>query len=125
MPFFPDPNAPVFAVAFYRQSFPLIVQAVSVVIPALWGIQKGADLASFRPTLRILLWTAALVSLIVMLTQNQDLWLFLRVPIRPVFTQRWLWLQLVQMIVYWPMLYLVAIIGRFFRTKTLLGRIFR
>jgi hypothetical protein len=121
MPFFPDPNAPVFAVAFYRQSFPLIVQAVSVVIPALWGIRKGAGLASFRPTLRILLWTAALVSLIVMLTQNQDLWVFLRVPIRPEFWgRRWL-----QMTVYWPMLYLVAIIGRFFRSKTLIGGIFR
>ena len=118
MPSFPDPNAPVFAVAFYRQAFPLIVQAVSVVIPALWGIRKGAGLASFRPALRILLGTAAIVSLTVMVAQNQDLWILLRVPMRPVFTQRWLWLQLVQMIVYWPMSYLVAMaIGRLRRTK--------
>ena len=124
MPSFPDPNAPVFAVAFYRQSFPLIVQATSVLIPALWGIREGAGLASFRPALRILLGGAALISLTVMVAQNQDLWILLRVPMRPAFTQRGLWLQLAQMIAYWPMAYLVAMaIGRLRKTKTAQGGI--
>jgi hypothetical protein len=119
MPSLPDPNAPVFAVAFYRQSFPLIVQAVSVVIPALWGIRKGAGLESFPAWLRILIWTVAVLSLMVIFVQNRDLWIFMGVPMRPQFLPRWL-LLLLQWTVYWPMFYLVAIIGQFLRTKLLL-----
>lgn len=108
MPSFPDPNAPVFALAFYREAFPLIVQAISVVLPALWGMRRGAGLAAFRPALRVVLWTAALASLIVMLVQNQDLWIFLRVPVRPVLPESWPW-QIGRMVVYWLVAYLVAI----------------
>ncbi len=124
MPFFPDPNAPVFDVAFYRQAFPLIVQGAFVVIPALWGIPRGAGLADFSRPIRILLWTAAMVSLTVMLAQDQDLWIFLRVPMRPVFTQRWM--QLLQITVYWPTLYLGALaIGRFRKTTAVEGEYIR
>jgi hypothetical protein len=118
-PSFPDGNAPVFAVAFYRESFPLIVQAVSVVIPALWGIRKGAVLESSPAWLRILMWTVAVVSLMFIFIQSQDLWIFMRAPMRP-FLPRWLPI-LLQLTVYWPMFYLVAVIGQFFRTKPLLG----
>jgi hypothetical protein len=116
MPSLPDPNAPVFAVAFYRQSFPLIVQAVSVVIPALWGIRKGAVLESSPAWLRKLMWTVAVVSLLIIFIQNQDLWIFTGVPMRPHFLPGWLSL-LLQLTVYWPMFYLAAVIGQFFRTK--------
>ena len=108
MPSFPDPNAPVFALAFYRQAFPVIVQAISVVFPAFWGIRKGAGLANFRPLFRAGLWTAAIASLTVILVQNQGLWILLRVPVRLRFPQSWSW-QLEHMVVFWPAAYFVAI----------------
>jgi len=55
-------NAPVFALAFYRQVLPVIVQTILVVIPALWGIRKSAGMTNFRPALRGLIWIAALAS---------------------------------------------------------------
>jgi hypothetical protein len=108
MPSFPDPNAPVFALAFYRQAFPVIVQAISVVIPAVWGMRSGAVMAKFPSLLRVVLWTAAVASLTVMLVQNPDLWILLRVPVRLGFLQSWQW-QIGQMTVYWPVAYFVGI----------------
>jgi hypothetical protein len=36
-----DNNAAVFALTFYRVMFPLIVQAVLVLLPSLWGMRQG------------------------------------------------------------------------------------
>ena len=82
MPAFPDPNAPVFALTFYRQVFPVIVQAISVVLPALLGIRRGAGMTNFRPVLRTVLWVAITTSLFGMLVQNPELWVLLRLPMR-------------------------------------------
>ena len=121
MPSVGVPNAPVFALAFYRQVFPVIVQTIFVVIPALWGIRKGTGMTNFRPALRGLIWIAALASLIVLLVQNPDFWIFLRV--RPTFPQRWP-VQLLQATVYWPIAYLVIVqIARLHRTRSESGGI--
>ena len=122
MPSFPDPNAPVFALVFYRQVLPIIVQAISVVMPAVWGIREGAGVTSFRRMLRMGLWTAAIASLMTMVAQNPDIWIFLRVPMRQGFPQSWPG-KLREMVVYWPVVFLVAItIGRLPETKATLNR---
>jgi hypothetical protein len=83
LPPLPDPNAPVFALAFYREMFPLVIQAVLVVGPSLWGMRQGAGMARLRPLLRKILWTAAIATLAAMVIQNPELWVFLRVYGRP------------------------------------------
>jgi hypothetical protein len=37
-----ESNALVFALAFYQRVFPWIVQAILVLLPALWGVRQGA-----------------------------------------------------------------------------------
>jgi len=106
LPSLPDLNAPVFAVTFYRVTFPLIVQIVLVVGPSLSGMNQGAEVATFRPWLRTILWTAVVATLAGMVVQNPDLWLLLTLY-RRVSVNIWL-LQILKIIVYWPLGYLAA-----------------
>ena len=59
-------NAAVFALTFYRVVFPLIVRAVLVIVPALWGMRQGLRTTTFPPLLRIILCTAAVATLVLM-----------------------------------------------------------
>jgi hypothetical protein len=59
-------NAPVFSLMFYREAFPLIVQALLVVGPSLWGMRRGAGMGTSRPLLRKTLWIAAIATLAAM-----------------------------------------------------------
>ncbi len=111
-PSLPDPNDPVFALRFYREMFPLIVQAVLVVGPSLWGMRQGVEVARLRPLLRTILWTAAIATLATLVIQNPDLWLFMNTHRRPGIWDGWQ-IRLLQLVVYWPVGYLVAsAIGR-------------
>jgi hypothetical protein len=110
LPSLPDSNAPVFELTFYRLIFPLIVQAILVVAPALWGLRQGAVVVRVGPLFRALLGAVAVATLAAMLIQIPELGFFLKTYRRP-----WIW-QLearLQVVVYWPVLYLVATeIGR-------------
>ncbi len=101
-----DPNAPVFALTFYRVMFPLIVQALLVGVPSALGMRQGMETARFRPLLRAALWTAAAGTLATMVVQNL-IWLspglYLRTAI-----WRASQMRLVQVVVFWPVGYLVA-----------------
>ena len=117
VPALPNPNAPVFALAFYREMFPLMVQAVLVVGPSLWGMRQGAGMARLRPLLRKILWAAAIATLAAMLIRNPELGLFLRIYGRPGIWDGW-HIGFLQLVVYWPLGYLVAsAIGRRWRRK--------
>jgi len=74
----PHQRDPVNALTFYRVMFPLIVQAVLVLLPALWGMREGARAANLRLWLRTVLWTAAIASLVAVVIQNPDLWMFMK-----------------------------------------------
>ena len=111
-PSLPDPNAPVFALAFYREMFPLIVQLVLVVGPSLCGMRQGSGIARLRPLLRKILWIAAIATVAAMVFQNPELGLFLRIYGRPGIWDGW-HIGFLQLVVYWPLGYLVAsAIGR-------------
>jgi hypothetical protein len=100
-------NAPVFSLMFYQETFPLIVQALVVVGPSLWGMRRGARMSANRPLLRKMLWIAAIATLAAMLIQNPELWMFLKIFSRPGIWNGWqIWL--LQPVVYWPVGYLVA-----------------
>ena len=55
-------NAAAFAVGFYRVVLPLILGMVLILIPALWGIYKGAQLVTLS-VLQTMFWAAALAGL--------------------------------------------------------------
>jgi hypothetical protein len=112
LPSIPYPNDPVSALTFYRVMFPLIVQAALVVGPSLWGMRQGEGIARLQPLLRSILYIASIATLAAMVIQNPDLWVFLRVFRRPGIWDGWQ-IRLLQLVVYWPVGYLVAsAIGR-------------
>jgi hypothetical protein len=109
-PIFAHPHYdPVNALIFYRVMFPLIVQAVVVLLPALWGMREGARAVRLRLLLRAILWTAAFTALVAVVIQNPDLWMFLKlyrlVGISPHGWQR----DLLQVFAYWPLVFMLAI----------------
>ena len=69
-----DPNRAVFAVWFYRVSFPLIVQAVLVFLPFVWGMRQGLRLCKFPSLFRAILWATAFATLASLVTQDLVWW---------------------------------------------------
>jgi hypothetical protein len=106
-PFRYGANGPVFSLMFYWETFPLIVLALLVVGPSLWGMRQGEGMERLRPLLRRILWIAAIATLPAMVIQNPELSVFLKV-----FRRREIWgawqTWLLQLVVYWPVGYLVA-----------------
>lgn len=70
----PDPNAAVYAVAFYRIVFPLLVQSVLVLLPLLLGIRQGLGTFALPPSLRTILWISVAASMVSLVTQNSVWW---------------------------------------------------
>ena len=103
----PDEQDPVFGLMFYRVMFPLIVQAVLVAAPSLWGIRQGAEARGFPRSRRIVLWTVAIGALTVMLIREPGLVFILNVHWLYRFWQSW-HMRLLQPVVYWPVGYFVA-----------------
>jgi hypothetical protein len=118
-PLSPDESDPISALVFYRQMFPLIVQAVLVAVPSLRGMRQGAGGRMFPPLLRGILWTAAVVSLTLLVTRGPGFGFFLIASSWPPrFWQVWQirWLHLVA---YWPLAYLAAsLIWRRWQART-------
>src|SRR5579863_3209368 len=100
-------NDLVFALAFYRVLFPLIVQAALVAAPSLWGMCQGAGARRTPAPLRIVLWSAAIGALTLLVVQEPGFVFFLKAYWLQGIWQSWQirWLQLV---VYWPVGYLAA-----------------
>jgi hypothetical protein len=100
---------PVNALIFYRVMFPLIVQAVLVLLPALWGMREGARVVRLRLWLRAFLRMAAIAALAAVVVQNPDLWMFLRLY-RGLGTSWHGWQGgLLQLFAYWPLVFMLAI----------------
>ena len=104
----PHQRDPVNALTFYRVMFPLIVQAVLVLLPALWGMREGARAVRLRLLLRTILWMAAIVSLVAVVIQSPDLWMFLKLYGRAgTWWQGWQG-RLLQLFAYWPLVFMLA-----------------
>jgi hypothetical protein len=69
-----DPNAAVFALAFYRVVFPFLLQCLLVLLPALAGIRRGARTGAFPLPFRWLLLTLAFASMTSLITQDSLWW---------------------------------------------------
>jgi hypothetical protein len=68
------PNHVVFALGFYRVLFPVILQAVLVFLPFLWGIRRSLRLDKLPLAFNAILWTAAFATLATLVTQNLIWW---------------------------------------------------
>ena len=69
-----DPNREVFALGFYRVMFPLIVQAVLVLLPAVWGMRQSLRLRMLPLPCRAILWTSAIATPATLATQDLVWW---------------------------------------------------
>ncbi len=69
-----SPNAAVFAVAFYREVFPLIVHTVLVLLPSLWGMRQGLRLARLPLPLQAMLWASLALAITTLAMQNSVWW---------------------------------------------------
>ena len=69
-----SPNAAVFAGAFYRQVFPLIVHTVLVLLPSVWGMRQGLRLAALSLPLQTMLWASSALAMTTLATQNSAWW---------------------------------------------------
>ena len=113
MPHFPMGTLqdPVFALRFYRVFFPLLVQAVLVLLPALSGMRAGARRVGVRPVVRVVLGTAAITTVVAMVIESPDLWMLLNIhQWRGTWWRGWQG-QGLRSIVYWPLVYLLATTG--------------
>jgi hypothetical protein len=119
----PDTNAPVTANVFYRVFFPWIVLAILVILPALSGIRQESRPVLKRGNMRVVLVTAATISLLILLIQAPGSGLLFGAAIR-----EWLWrnrnaMQVLQLLSCWPIFYLIATrFGRYRRSKAALAR---
>ncbi|MGH9495285.1 MAG: hypothetical protein ACRD3B_09830 [Candidatus Sulfotelmatobacter sp.] len=114
VPHLTDSNAVVFAIAFYRDMLPLIVQAILVAIPALWGLRQGLDTAKLGPVLRAILWTAAITTLAGVAISEPGFWIFLGPYVSKIYANAWLRNSLLyaHFVAYWPLVYLAALAVR-------------
>jgi hypothetical protein len=106
-PLSPDEHDPVFALTFYRVLLPLIVQVALVAVPSLWGMRQGARAGGFSPLIRILIWTAAIATLLLLLIQEPGLIFFLKALWLQRIWQSW-HVRLLHFLVYWPVVYFIA-----------------
>jgi hypothetical protein len=65
-----DSNDAVFSLTFYSVMFPLILQAVLILLPAVWGMHQGRRLATLPPMLRTILWTFAIATITALAIRN-------------------------------------------------------
>jgi hypothetical protein len=93
-------NAAVFDLWFYRVAFPLIVQAVFVVGPSIWGMCQAEQAGSGRPRFRKLLWAGAIATLPAIAMQTG----LVSIPHVDQSTSH----SIAQMVTYWPVTYFVA-----------------
>lgn len=103
----PAQNDPISALAFYRKVLPLMVQALLVAVPSIWGMLRGASVGRFPQLVRTATGTAAFAALCLLVIQTPGF----------VFLLKAFWLQqiwqswpgrLLQLTVYWPVVYVAA-----------------
>jgi hypothetical protein len=104
---------PLHGSTFYHLLFPLLVQLVLVVAPALRGIRQGVRSTRFRPLLRAILWAAAMATMAAMLLQIPGvgvLFLHRRIAhkVSPHPALIFGPMQMLGLLVYWPVLYLAV-----------------
>ena len=122
-PSLPDTHAPITANVFYHVFFPWIVLAILVILPALSGIRQGNRSLLLKRKMRVVLLTAATISVLVMLIHEPGFGFLLGARVGA-----WLWrnrnaMPVPPWLCCWPMFYFLAIgFGRYRRRKAAMAR---
>lgn len=98
-------NNVVFAVRFYGTWFPLLAQIGLVAAPVLWGVRQNFRAATLSPLVRTILWMAAITTLAAFVMQD---WGFVAMPYRGAGLWSGWHVKVLQLVVYWPIGYLIA-----------------
>jgi hypothetical protein len=115
LPLPPDQHDPISGLGFYKAVFPLLIVALLVAIPSLWGMRRSVDLGRLKPLLHTAIWTAAIVTLGVLVIQEPGAGFLLAAYRYPEIWQSW-HIRVLQMVVYWPAAYLISnVIARYWR----------
>ena len=102
-------NDAVFALAFYRAIFPLLLQAILVLLPSLWGMRRGRQFSGRHLLVNLLIWTAVTGTLLVMLLQVPGLGLVIWTHAGPRAVNILAHLvRGLRLLAYWPLVYLIA-----------------
>ena len=110
----PESNAAVFAIAFYRVLFPLIVQVLLVAIPALWGMRQAMSELNAGRFLHIAIAIGAMATLMQMVTHAPGFWVLVAPRITGLYPEPAFWnpilhvRRLLEPIKYWPIMFLMA-----------------
>jgi hypothetical protein len=112
VPSLPDPNAPVFALAFYSAIFPVIIQGMLVAGPAIYGMRAGMRMTELRPASRVFFLTAAFFAIGTMITRTPGLALLFNANRHEWMLKSPEVIRALQFVIYWPALYLLAIAVR-------------
>jgi hypothetical protein len=122
-PSLPDIHAPITANVFYHVFSPWIVLTILVVLPAFSGIRQGNRSLLFERKMRVVLLTAAIVSVLIMLIQVPSSRLLLGAPVRQWLGRNRNAMQVLPLLCCWPMFYFIAIgVGRCGRRKAAITR---
>lgn len=101
-------NDAVFALTFYRAIFPLILQAIVVVLPAIWGMRRGRRFSGSHSLLNLMIWTAVMATVLVMLLEVPGLGLVIWTHAGPSAVNVLAHLvRGLRLLVYWPVVYLI------------------
>lgn len=101
-------NDAVFALTFYRTVFPLILQAIVVVLPTIWGMYRGRRFSGSHAFLNLMIWTAVATTVLVMLLEVPGLGLVIWTHAGPSAVNVLAHLvRGLRLLVYWPLVYLI------------------
>jgi hypothetical protein len=109
-PSLPNTYDPVNALTFYRVVFPLLIQGVLVVLPAILGMHQGIETRGLPRLLRTIFLATAVLTVATMMLQTPGIGFLLNDSSR-----QWIWrnhtsvLWLIRFVPYWPALYLLTI----------------
>ncbi|MGI9073636.1 MAG: hypothetical protein ACR2JB_20525, partial [Bryobacteraceae bacterium] len=104
LPAHPDP---VSALVFYREVFPVIVQAALVGVPAVWAMRRAADIGRSSSLVHTALLIAAALTVVGMTIQEPGLGFSLKAYKQLAILHGWP-RTLLQTVVYWPIGYFVV-----------------
>ena len=107
-PALPDVHAPITANVFYHVFFPWIVLAMLVILPGCSGIRHGNRALLLERKIRVVVMTAAIVSVLILLIQVPGVELLCGAVVR-----EWLWrnrsaMQVLPLFSCWPVFYVVC-----------------
>jgi hypothetical protein len=114
-----DQNEPVAALAFYRSFFPVLLACALVALPALFALRPGAALHDRTVALRLVLTTAAALSLLAMSLHLPGVLFYLHAAWWPSIHNLWP-VRILPFAAYWPIAYWLAALlarHRFVRTS--------